>query len=240
MSTRSGQTRPEFKIAPSTLAATVCRLGDQVQEALDAGVRWIHVDVTDGQFDPNLSCGPLIVEALRPLARRYGATIETYVMIVDPDRYVDDFWRAGADVITVHLEACRDLSRTVQQIQNLVALVAMALKRAMDIGQIVPVLTDLKMVMPISVEPGFGGQQYILSSLERIAAMRRLLDARGLGQGELGVDGGVGEATTGPVVRAGATVAVSGLGVFNSRASVADNVRSLCHASQVGPAPSAP
>jgi ribulose-phosphate 3-epimerase len=239
MTIASSTTRRVLQIAPSILSADVCRLGEQVQEALDAGVRWIHVDIMDGQFVPNITFGPLVVQALCPLARAYNATIETHLMIVDPDRYLDDFWQAGAGAITVHLEACRDLPRTIQQIHSLGARVGVALKPHTEIERIEPLVADLDLVMVMSVEPGFGGQKFIPSSLERIAALRRLLDVRGLAHVDLGVDGGVHEGTIGPVAQAGATLAVSGSGVFNSHASIAENVRALSRAAQVEPRSSA-
>jgi len=212
-----------IKLAPSILSADFARLGEQVREAEAAGADWIHVDVMDGHFVPNLTVGPLIVRALRPITT---LPLDVHLMIEQPERYLADFVAAGADGLTVHVETCPHLHRTVQQIRELGVRAGVALNPATPLVSLEPILPDVDLVLVMSVNPGFGGQSYIPGSTGRIARLRAMLDALG-SAAALEVDGGINPETIGGAVRAGATVLVAGSAVFNDRAPVADNLRRL-------------
>lgn len=212
-----------YRIAPSILSADFARLGEQVKEAETGGADWIHVDVMDGHFVPNISIGPLIVRALRPVT---NLPLDVHLMIEQPERYLADFARAGADVLTVHVETCPHLHRTVQQIKELGVKAGVTLNPATPLSSLAEILPEVDLVLIMSVNPGFGGQSYIPASTAKIARLRQMLDAIG-SAAELEVDGGVHSETIGEVVAAGATMLVAGSAVFNQRAPIAANIRAL-------------
>jgi ribulose-phosphate 3-epimerase len=212
------------KIAPSILSADFARLADGIAEAEAGGADWIHVDVMDGRFVPNLTIGPPVVAAVR---RVTDLPLDVHLMIETPERLIDTFIAAGADRITVHQEASVHLHRTVEQIREGGALPGVALNPATPVGALDEILPYVDLVLVMSVNPGFGGQRYIPTSTEKVAAVRRRLDDRSLWSVELEVDGGVAAGTAGDVVAAGATVLVAGAAVYNQQASVADNIAAL-------------
>lgn len=217
-----------IKLAPSILSADFARLGEQVKAAEAAGVDYIHVDVMDGHFVPNITIGPLIVQALRPVT---ALPLDVHLMIEKPERYLADFVKAGADILTVHVETCPHLHRTIQQIKELGIKAGVTLNPATPLASLEEILPDVDLVLIMSVNPGFGGQSYIPGSTAKIARLRRMLDEIG-SAAELEVDGGVNPATIGEVVAAGANVLVAGSAIFNRRASIAENVKELHHRCQ--------
>ena len=212
------------KIAASILSADFSRLGEQVKEAEAAGADWIHVDVMDGHFVPNLTVGPLVVRALRPVT---DLPLDVHLMIESPERLIPDFAKAGADVLTVHVETCPNLHRTIQQIKTLGAKAGVTLNPATSLSTLEEILPDVALVLVMSVNPGSGSQTYIPGSTAKIARLRQMLDERGLTKVELEVDGGIKANNAAKVVAAGATVLVAGSAIFNRQASVAANVAAL-------------
>jgi ribulose-phosphate 3-epimerase len=213
-----------IKIAPSILSADFTRLGEHIREAEQGGADWIHVDVMDGHFVPNITIGPLIAAAAK---RSTGLPIDVHLMIEKPERYLADFAKAGADYLTVHVETSPHLHRTVQQIRELGVKPGVTLNPATPADALADILPYVDLVLVMSVNPGFGGQSYIPTSTAKIARIRRMLDERRLHHVELEVDGGVAPDTIADVVRAGASCVVAGSAVYNAKAPVAENIRLL-------------
>lgn len=200
-----------IKIAPSILAADFKKLGDEVLDVVNGGADWIHIDVMDGHFVPNITMGPLVVEAIRPLTQ---LPLDVHLMIEKPERYVRDFAQSGADIITVHQEACPHLHRTVYQIKELGVKAGVAINPATPVEMIREILPDVDLVLFMTVNPGFGGQKFIPSVLPKIKVCRQWARERQLDQIEWEVDGGVNEETARLCQEAGATVLVAGSAVF--------------------------
>lgn len=210
-------------LAPSILSADFSRLGAQVEEALEAGATYIHLDVMDGHFVPNITIGPLVVSAVNPIARRYGAIVDVHLMIEQPERYLADFARAGADILTVHVETCPHLHRTVEVIRKLGVRPGVTLNPATPLSALEEILPYVDLVLVMSVNPGFGGQSYIPASTDKIRRLRAMLDAIG-SAAELEVDGGIKPDNAADVAAAGATVLVAGSAIFSGNQTVAENI----------------
>ena len=205
------------KIAPSVLSADFARLGEQVLEAVEGGADFIHLDVMDGHFVPNLTFGPPIIQALRT---QTDAAFDVHMMVENPERYIPSLAEARADLITVHVEAVRHIHRVVHQIKDAGILAGVALNPATPVSAVEEILPDLDLVLVMSVNPGFGGQSFIESSVEKIAHVRRMLNERD-STAALQVDGGIDPDTAERVVRAGARVLVAGSAVFGSPHGIA-------------------
>jgi ribulose-phosphate 3-epimerase len=200
------------KIAPSILAADFSRLGEEVLAVEQAGADYIHIDVMDGHFVPNITIGPIIVKAVKSVTK---LPLDVHLMISNPDDFIDEFVQAGADILTVHAEAGYHLHRSLQHIRKAGAKPAVSLNPASPLSMIECVLEDLDMVLLMTVNPGFGGQAFIPEVIPKIERLREIIDKKGLDI-ELEVDGGIGPETINRVSSAGADVFVAGSAIYNS------------------------
>jgi len=216
-----------MKIAPSILSADFARLSDEIGGIEEGGAEWVHVDVMDGHFVPNITIGPLIVDAAR---RSTNLPLDVHLMIENPDHYVEAFVKAGADIVTVHQEACTHLHRTIQKIHELGAKAGVAINPGTSLEAIRDVLPYLDLLLVMSVNPGFGGQSYIEASTAKLGRARAMLEEVG-SDAELEVDGGVGVSNVEEIVNAGASVVVAGSAVYGHPDGAAAGVRAIRSAS---------
>jgi ribulose-phosphate 3-epimerase len=210
------------KIAPSILSADFCRLGEEVKAVEAAGADYIHVDVMDGRFVPNITIGPPVVASLRKVT---SLPLDVHLMIAEPDRYIADFAAAGADIIVVHAEASIHLHRSIQLIKSLGKRAGVSLNPATPLNSLEYVLADLDLVLLMTVNPGFGGQTFIEECIPKIRALRAMLDKRGV-EAEIEVDGGVKVDNIARIAHAGADVFVAGSAVFGS-SDYSETIRAL-------------
>jgi ribulose-phosphate 3-epimerase len=201
------------KVAPSILSADFARLGEEVRAIEAAGADYVHVDVMDGRFVPNITIGPVVVEAVRQSTH---LPLDVHLMIVEPEKYLQDFAKAGANFLTVHVEVAPHLHRVLQQIRDLGARPSVVLNPSTPLSSIEDVLADVEMILLMSVNPGFGGQSFIPHTVEKVRRLRRMLESNGLST-DIEVDGGINPQTARQVVEAGANVLVAGTAVFGSK-----------------------
>jgi ribulose-phosphate 3-epimerase len=200
------------KIAPSILSADFARLGEEIEAVVQAGADYIHVDVMDGHFVPNITIGPPVVQSIRKITK---LPLDVHLMISEPDRYIDDFVEAGADILTIHAEAATHMHRSLQHIRGKGVKASISLNPASSLDHIEYVLENLDMVLIMSVNPGFGGQAFIPQMVPKIEGLKKMIDQRGLDL-EIEVDGGIGPKNIGTVFAAGANVFVAGSAIFGT------------------------
>ncbi len=214
---------PKIKLAPSILSADFACLGEQVAEATKAGADYIHVDVMDGHFVPTITIGAPVVAAIRKWT---DLPLDVHLMITAPEKQIKQFAEAGADIITVHIEACPDIKKLVQAIKGLGVKAGVSLNPETPLKAITEILPSLDLVLVMTVNPGYAGQSFIESTLDKIAALRSELDKKGLAA-ELEVDGGINAQTAPKVVKAGARVLVAGAAIFSSGRTVRESLAEL-------------
>jgi ribulose-phosphate 3-epimerase len=211
------------KIAPSFLTADFSRLGEQVHEAEAAGADYTHLDVMDGHFVPPITFGPLVVAAIK---RVTSLPLDVHLMVERPERQVEAFAKAGSTILSVHVEACPHLHRVLQQIRQLGCRPGVSLNPGTPLSALDEVLEEVEQVMVMGVNPGWGGQEFIRGTLDKLRGLRAMLDERGL-RADIEVDGGVNTDNAASCVEAGATVLVAGSAIFNEKATVAENMRAF-------------
>jgi ribulose-phosphate 3-epimerase len=202
-----GDMKKNVLIAPSILAADFSKLGDDIKAVERAGADWIHVDVMDGHFVPNITIGPLVVKGVRKSTK---LVLESHLMISDPGRYIDEFAKAGSDIITFHIESCGDPGELVSRIRSHNVKAGASIKPKTGIDALEGVISDLDLVLVMTVEPGFGGQEFMRECLDKIRALRKIY------KGDIAVDGGINPRTAGEALEAGANVLVAGTAVFGT------------------------
>jgi ribulose-phosphate 3-epimerase len=215
--------KPEVKLAPSILSADFARLGEQVAEAANAGADYIHIDVMDGQFVPPITIGAQVVAAIRPWT---GLPLDVHLMIKNPERQLTQFAKAGADIITVHIETCPTIRQVIKSIKDLGVKAGVSLNPGTPANAVSAILPEIDLLLVMTVNPGYGGQPFIEATLEKIAELRAELDKKNLAA-ELEVDGGINVEVAPRVVKAGARVLVAGAAVFASGQTVAQALREL-------------
>lgn len=213
-------------LAPSLLAADFAILGSQIRETRECGASYIHIDVMDGVFVPSISFGMPLIESIRSVTDQF---FDVHLMIVDPERYVEEFVKIGADGITFHLEATKDPKKVIDLIHSFGAKAGISIKPGTPVEEVLPYLSDIDLVLVMSVEPGFGGQTFIEESFGRIRQIREYLNANGLKDVVLEVDGGIGKKNVADVVAAGATAIVAGSAIFRKR-SITENIEMFIEA----------